>query len=89
MTMARIFITGSSDGIGLITAQTLIKKGHSVTLHARNAQRAAHASKVCPGSAGVLIGDLSSISETKKLAAEANRGGAFDVVVQYVYFALP
>lgn len=34
-----------------------------------------------PGASGVLIGDLSSISQTKNLALEANKLGRFDVVV--------
>jgi NAD(P)-dependent dehydrogenase (short-subunit alcohol dehydrogenase family) len=79
--MARIFITGSSDGIGLLAAQSLIKKGHSVTLHARSPQRAAEAQEACPGSAGVLIGNLSSIAATKDLALEANKTGKFDTVI--------
>ncbi len=79
--MARIFITGSSDGIGLLTAQALVKKGHSVTLHARNAQRAQDAEHACPGAEGVLIADLSSIAQTKALAAEANKTGKFDTVI--------
>jgi len=79
--MARIFITGSSDGIGLLAAQSLIKKGHSVTLHARSPQRAAEAQKACPGSAGVLVGNLSSIAATKNLALEANKTGKFDAVI--------
>lgn len=79
--MARIFITGSSDGLGLITAQALIKKGHSVTLHARNAQRARDAENACPSAEGVLIADLSSIAQTKNLAAEANKTGKFDTVI--------
>lgn len=80
--MARIFITGSSDGLGLLTAKNLIARGHTVTLHARNPQRAADAQAACPGAAAVLIGDLSSLSETKKLAADANNSGApFDAVL--------
>jgi NAD(P)-dependent dehydrogenase (short-subunit alcohol dehydrogenase family) len=34
--MSRIFITGSSDGLGLMAAQLLLEQGHSVVLHARN-----------------------------------------------------
>lgn len=79
--MARIFITGSSDGLGSLTAQRLIKQGHSVVLHARSAQRAADAKKACPGSDAVLVADLTSIDETKALAAEANKLGPFDAVV--------
>ncbi|ROW15307.1 hypothetical protein VPNG_03043 [Cytospora leucostoma] len=79
--MARIFITGSSDGIGSLTAQRLIRQGHSVVLHARNAQRAADADKACPGSEAVLVADLTSIDETRRLAAEADRLGPFDCVL--------
>jgi len=39
MEMARIFITGSSDGLGSIAARLLINQGHRVVLHARNAER--------------------------------------------------
>ena len=38
--MARILITGSSDGLGLMAAQLLAGGGHAVTLHARNEDRA-------------------------------------------------
>jgi short-subunit dehydrogenase len=34
--MARILITGSSDGLGLMAARLLAKDGHAVTLHARD-----------------------------------------------------
>ena len=37
--MARIFITGSSDGLGLMAAQLLVEQGNSVVLHARSQQR--------------------------------------------------
>jgi short-subunit dehydrogenase len=39
--MARVFITGSSDGLGLMAGELLISQGHDVTLHARDHQRAA------------------------------------------------
>lgn len=38
--MARMFITGSSDGLGLMAAQLLLEQGHKVLAHARNIQRA-------------------------------------------------
>lgn len=79
--MARIFITGSSDGIGQIVARKLIAQGHQVTLHARNSQRAKQAIAAAPGAEGVLIADLSSIAQTKKLVSDANRTGVFDAVI--------
>lgn len=79
--MARIFITGSSDGIGSQTARRLIEKGHQVVLHARNPQRAKDASAACPGAEEVLVADLTSLEETKQLAAAANKLGTFDAVL--------
>jgi NAD(P)-dependent dehydrogenase (short-subunit alcohol dehydrogenase family) len=79
--MGRIFITGSSDGLGSLAAQALLKKGHKVVLHARNAQRAKDATAACPGAEAVLIADLSSIAETKRLADEVNHLGQFDAIV--------
>jgi NAD(P)-dependent dehydrogenase (short-subunit alcohol dehydrogenase family) len=34
--MARVFITGSSDGLGLMAAKLLIEQRHDVVLHGRN-----------------------------------------------------
>ncbi|KAH8891645.1 NAD(P)-binding protein [Thozetella sp. PMI_491] len=79
--MARFFITGSSDGIGLLTAKRLIAQGHEVVLHARNSQRAADTVAACPEAKDVLIADLTSLEETKTLAAEANQHGPFAAVL--------
>lgn len=79
--MARIFITGSADGLGQLAAKALIKVGHQVVLHARNAERGKQALEKVPGAEDVLIADLSSIEETKALASRANASGTFDAVI--------
>lgn len=79
--MARIFITGSSDGLGLLSAKALISMGHQVVLHARNEDRAKSATSQIPGAEKVLIGDLASIEETKKLAEQVNELGSFNAVI--------
>ena len=79
--MARIFITGSADGLGQLTAKLLVDQGHQVVLHARNAARGRDALNKVKGAEEVLVGDLSSMDETKKLAAEVNALGAFDAVI--------
>ncbi|KAH7468076.1 putative oxidoreductase [Fusarium oxysporum f. sp. matthiolae] len=79
--MVRVFITGSTDGIGQAAAKLLAEQGHQVVLHARNADRAASAKAAIPNAAAILVGNLSSIEETKKLAKDANNAGPFDVVV--------
>lgn len=79
--MARIFITGSADGLGQLSAMSLIEQGHKVVLHARNAARGRDAMKKNPEAALVLTGDLSNIEETKNLAREANKSGSFDAII--------
>lgn len=79
--MARIFITGSADGLGQLAAKTLVKLGHRVVLHARSEQRGEQALEKTPGAEDVLTGDLSGIEDTKALAAKANASGSFDAVI--------
>ncbi len=79
--MARIFITGSSDGLGSMAAKLLADQGHAVVLHARNAERGREALEKVPGAERVLIADLSSIEETKQLAVEINALGHFDAII--------
>src|SRR5205085_1059362 len=59
----------------------LINQGHSVVLHARNAERGRQALQANPKAESVLTGDLSDIGETKQLAAQASKSGAFDAVI--------
>lgn len=79
--MGRMLVTGSSDGIGLRTAQDLAGRGHEVVLHGRTRQRAAQALAAVPGAVGAVVGDLSSLEGTRALADEAVASGPFDVVV--------
>lgn len=79
--MARIFITGSADGLGLLSANLLIEKGHQVVLHARNKERKNETIKKVQGAATILTGDLSDVEETKRLAHEVNELGMFDAVI--------
>jgi NAD(P)-dependent dehydrogenase (short-subunit alcohol dehydrogenase family) len=78
--MARIWVTGSADGIGRHTARTLAEGGHEVVLHARSPQRAEVAAAAVPAAAEVLIGDLASLAGIRALAAAAG-AGRFDVVI--------
>ncbi len=79
--MARVFVTGSSDGLGLAAAKLLLEEGHTVVAHARNPQRAEETRRNLPGAASVLTGDFASLRETRALAAAANEFGAFDAVI--------
>jgi NAD(P)-dependent dehydrogenase (short-subunit alcohol dehydrogenase family) len=79
--MARIFITGSTDGLGRAAARTLIDEGHDVVLHARSHERAATLDDLSPRSAGVIIGDLGRAVDTRSIAAQVNAIGRMDVVI--------
>ena len=79
--MARIFITGSADGLGQLAEKELIDRGHEVVLHARNTERGKQAINKTPGAEDVVVADLSSAEETKALASKVNALGKFDVVI--------
>jgi NAD(P)-dependent dehydrogenase (short-subunit alcohol dehydrogenase family) len=79
--MARIFITGSADGLGQLAADALIAQGHKVVLHARNATRGSEALIKVPGAETVVTADLSSVDETIQLSEKMNALGRFDAVI--------
>lgn len=83
-TPARVFITGSSDGLGLEAARQLIALGHHVVLHGRNRKRADDAMAAAPGAAAAVTGDVSIIGETRALAAQVNAIGPCDAVIHNV-----
>ena len=79
--MARVFITGSSDGLGKMAAELLVEQGHSVVLHARSESRAKAAKGAVPAAEAVVLGDLSSIQQTRGVAEQVNQLGKFDAVI--------
>jgi NAD(P)-dependent dehydrogenase (short-subunit alcohol dehydrogenase family) len=79
--MARVFITGSTDGLGRAAAQSLIDSGHHVVFHARSSDRASALADLAPRSAGIVIGDLRSAAETRRIAEQLNTMGRMDAVI--------
>ena len=79
--MARVFITGSADGLGRMAAQLLIEQGHHVVLHARSEERGQEALAAVPGAETVVIGDLTSIAQTRKVADQVNALDSLDSVI--------
>ncbi len=73
-TMARILVTGSTDGIGLETARSLQRLGHDVVFHARSRERA----ETLEDRPEVLVADLADLEQTRAMGRTA---GAFDVVI--------
>src|SRR3954470_2902157 len=76
-----IFITGSTDGLGRAAARALIADGHRVILHARSRERASAVDDLAARSDGVVIGDLSSTVETRRVADDVNAIGRMDAVI--------
>jgi NAD(P)-dependent dehydrogenase (short-subunit alcohol dehydrogenase family) len=79
--MARIFISGSSTGLGFMAGKLLVEQGHQVVLHARNATRAEEARRALPKAEAVVEGDLETIASAKAVAARVNALGHFDTVI--------
>jgi NAD(P)-dependent dehydrogenase (short-subunit alcohol dehydrogenase family) len=79
--MARIFITGSADGLGRAAAQTLLGDGHEVIVHARSAERLAAVNDLIGRSASAVAGDLADLDQTRAVADQVNRLGRVDAVI--------
>src|ERR1700722_15284149 len=79
--MSRVFISGSSAGLGLMAAGLLTSQGHKVVLHARNAFRAEEALGELPKAEAIVIGDLETIAGARDVAVQVNVLGRFDAVI--------
>lgn len=82
-----ILITGSTDGIGKITATELAKQGHKIIIHGRNKSKAEEVCKAIKSTTGnnqveYILADLLSLSDIKMMAEEFNtRFGHLDVLI--------
>src|SRR6476661_6636968 len=79
--MSRIFISGSTTGLGLMAGELLASQGHRVVLHARNADRAEDARRALPKAEAVVVGDVETIAGAKDIASQVNALGRFDAVI--------
>ncbi|WP_127128809.1 SDR family NAD(P)-dependent oxidoreductase [Georgenia sp. SYP-B2076] len=77
----RIFVTGSADGLGKATADTLLRAGHEVVAHARSTGRLAAVRDLTERGATAVVGDLADADEVRALAEQANRLGPLDAVI--------
>ena len=78
--MARILVTGATDGLGSDAAADMVQQGHTVFIHGRQADKAA---RVCDdiGAAGTVVADLSDLSAVAQMAEVAVADGLIDVLV--------
>src|SRR4029077_15972105 len=79
--VARVFITGSSDGLGLMAAKLLIEQGHEVVLHGRNDGRSRDALAAAHGPQRAVTGAPSTIAGAETVANQVNKLVRFDAVI--------
>jgi NAD(P)-dependent dehydrogenase (short-subunit alcohol dehydrogenase family) len=79
--MARVFITGSADGLGRAAAETLLDDAHEVVVHARNSDRLTAVRDLLDRGAAAVVGDLSDLGQTRGVARDVNRLGRMDAVI--------
>ena len=79
-TRRTICLTGSTDGIGLVTARTLLAQGHRVLVHARSEQRGRPVVDQLAGDVALVTGDLSSLVEVRDLAEQLRALAPVDVL---------
>ena len=77
--MTTLCVTGSTDGIGLAAARTLLDQGHRVLVHARSEARGRPVVDGLPGDVDLVVADLSSLAEVRRLA-ERLRAEPLDVL---------
>ncbi|MEO0393288.1 MAG: SDR family NAD(P)-dependent oxidoreductase [Pseudomonadota bacterium] len=65
-----ILITGSTDGIGLLTAKKLAGDGHHILVHGRNVAKLETAAAEIPGHVETYSADLSDMGAVQALATE-------------------
>jgi len=79
--VARVFITGSADGLGRLAAGALLDQGHDVVVHARNEARLEAVRELIDRGADGVVGDLADVEETHALARQVNELGPMDAVI--------
>ena len=82
-----ILITGSTDGIWLVTAKMLVSQGHNILLHGRSLEKLEKVEKALPETVGgstieCYVAYLSQIEDVEALAkAVSEKHKKFDVLI--------
>lgn len=81
--MKKIFITGSTQGLGYEAGLQLLKADHQVIFHARSEITAKEASAHLKD-AVFVIGDVSTLAGMKSVAEQVNQLGTMDAIIHNV-----
>lgn len=77
-----ILITGSTDGIGLLTAKTLAAQGHTILLHGRSTAKLEAAAAEVGGATESYVADFSKLDDVETMAAAIlQRHDRIDVLI--------
>jgi NAD(P)-dependent dehydrogenase (short-subunit alcohol dehydrogenase family) len=79
--MARVFITGSTDGLGRAAAASLLEAGHELIVHARTSRRIPAVQHLLDRGAQCVVGDLAVEEEVRRTADQVNGIGGIDAVI--------
>ena len=79
--MSRVFVSGSSTGLGLLAGKALLAAGQDVVFHARDAARAAELKHEVVQGAPIVVGDISTIQGAVEVADQVNALGPVDAVI--------
>src|SRR5438105_5284498 len=79
--MARVFITGSADGLGRLAAQTLLDDRHEVVVNVPKSAGVEAVGDLVARGAAVVVGDLADLEQTRSIARDVNRLGRIEGVI--------
>ena len=79
--MARLLITGSSDGLGLLSARSLMEAGHRVVVHIRSHDRRPRVEDLLARGADLVVGELSDLAGISSVADQVNALGRMEGVI--------
>jgi NAD(P)-dependent dehydrogenase (short-subunit alcohol dehydrogenase family) len=82
--VSRILVTGSADGLGHLTAESLLSAGHDVIVHARNQDRAASLDPLLKRGADLIVADFTDRDAVRRVAADLNERPPLDAVIHNV-----
>jgi NAD(P)-dependent dehydrogenase (short-subunit alcohol dehydrogenase family) len=79
--MARVLVTGSTDGLGRAAAAALLQDGHDVVVHGRSQERLEALRDLTTAGAQAVVGDLSDLAATFDLVEQVNALRPLDAVI--------